>query len=223
MRVLISWGADDDNDDGVGIGADSSGGGRRIHPPSSRRLARHAADLLARDASYGVLRTPLHKAVAGGRPLAAQLLVRASRHRGILREAMRARDASGPIPLESVRTYASIPPDEAETEGAYGDLRTPHHKAVAGGRPLAAQLLVHASRAAFSGRRCRRGMRWGVPRSSRRALTPRYPPTRRKRRGRGFGGGTWRRAGRGPGGRCGVDGGLVNTWGGGVSSFRVAN
>jgi len=146
MRVLISWGADDDNDDGVGIGADSSGGGRRIHPPSSRRLARHAADLLARDASYGVLRTPLHKAVAGGRPLAAQLLVRASRHRGILREAMRARDASGPIPLESVRTYASIPPDEAETEGAYGDLRTPLHKAVAGGRPLAAQLLVHASR-----------------------------------------------------------------------------
>jgi hypothetical protein len=38
----------------------------------------------------------------------------------------------------------------------------------------------------------------GAPRSSRRVLTPRYPPTRRKRRGRGFGGGTRWRAGRGP-------------------------
>jgi hypothetical protein len=32
-----------------------------------------------------------------------------------------------------------------------------------------------------------RGMRQGAPRSSRRARTPRCPPTRRKRRGRGFG------------------------------------
>jgi len=32
---------------------------------------------------------------------------------------MRARDASGRTPLESARAYASIPPDEAETEGAW--------------------------------------------------------------------------------------------------------
>ena len=119
MRMLISWGTDDDDDDGVGIDADSGGGGGRIRPPSSRRRARRAADLLARDASYGDLRTPLHKAVAGGRPLAAQLLVRASRRRGVLREAMRARDASGRTPLESARAYASMPPDEAEMEGAW--------------------------------------------------------------------------------------------------------
>ena len=55
MRMLISWGTDDDDDDGVGIDADS------------RRRARRAADLLARDANYGDLRTPLvHKAVAAG-------------------------------------------------------------------------------------------------------------------------------------------------------------
>ena len=40
----------------------------------------------------------------------------------------------------------------------------------------------------------------GTPRSSRRALTPRCPPTRRKRRGRGFGRGGGR-GGRGPIGR----------------------
>ena len=118
MRMLISWGTDDNDNDGVGINADSGGGGGRIHPPSSRCRARRAADLLARDASYGDLRTPLHKAVVGGRPLAAQLLVRASRRRGVLRQAMRARDASGRTPLESARAYASMPPDEAEMEGA---------------------------------------------------------------------------------------------------------
>ena len=57
--------------------------------------------------------------MAGGWPLAAQLLVRASRRRGVLREVMRARDASGRTPLESARAYASIPPNEAKTEGAW--------------------------------------------------------------------------------------------------------
>jgi hypothetical protein len=119
MRVLISWGTDNNNDDGVGIDANSGGGGGAIRPPSSRRHARRAAYLLARDASYGNLRTPLHKAMAVGRPLAAQLLVRALRRRGVLREVMRARDASGRTPLESARAYASIPPNEAKTEGAW--------------------------------------------------------------------------------------------------------
>jgi len=115
MRVLLSWGTDDDDDDD-----DDGGGGGRIRPPGG---GRRAADLLARDASYGDLRTPLHKAVAGGRPLAVQLLiVCASRRRGrggVLRGAMmRARDASGRTPLESARTYASMSPDEAEVERA---------------------------------------------------------------------------------------------------------
>ena len=119
MRVLIFWGTDDDDDNDVRIDANSGGGEGQINPPSSRRRARRAADLLARDASYGDLRTPLHKAVAGGRPLAAQLLVRALRCRGVLREVMRARDASGCTPLESAQAYAWIPPDEAEMEGAW--------------------------------------------------------------------------------------------------------
>jgi len=97
MRMLISWGTDDDDDDGVGIDADSGGGGGQI-------------------ASYG---TPLHKAVAGGWPLVAQLLVRASRLCSVLREAMRARDASTRTPLGSARAYASMPPDEAEMEGVW--------------------------------------------------------------------------------------------------------
>jgi hypothetical protein len=41
-----------------------------------------------------------------------------------------------------------------------------------------------------------RGMRRGAPRSSRRALTPRCPPTRPKRRGSGFGRGGGRGRGR---------------------------
>jgi hypothetical protein len=81
----------------------------------------------------------------------------------------------------------------------------------------------------------------GAPRSSRRALTPRCPPTRRKRRGRGFGCGGGRGGGRlgnlpaPAGARCRrqrrrrsrrwrVDGGVVDACvGGGVSSFRAAN
>ena len=69
----------------------------------------------------------------------------------------------------------------------------------------------------------------GTPRSSRRALTPRCPPTRRKRRGRGFGRGGGRGGGRlgdlpAPAGarrrrrrsrRCGLDGGVVDACVGG--------
>ena len=93
-------------------------GGERISPPSSRHCARCAADLLVRDASYGNLHTPPHKAVAGGWPHMVQLLVRASRCRGVIQEAMRAKEASGHTPLELARAYASMPPNEAETVGA---------------------------------------------------------------------------------------------------------
>ena len=117
MRVLISWGTVNNDNNGVEIDANSGGGGGQIHLPSSRCHACHAVDLLARDASYGVLRTPLHKAVAGSRPLAVQLLVCVSPRRGVLREAMQGRDASGRTLLESARAYAPMPPDEAEMEG----------------------------------------------------------------------------------------------------------
>ena len=48
-----------------------------------------------------------------------QLLICALRRHGVLREAMQVRDASGRTPLESERAYASMPPDEAETEGVW--------------------------------------------------------------------------------------------------------
>ena len=51
--------------------------------------------------------------VAGGRPLVVQPLVRTSRCHGLLQEAMQVRDAS----FNSTHAYASMPPDEAETEG----------------------------------------------------------------------------------------------------------
>ena len=103
---------------------------------------------------------------------------------------------------------------------------------------LGRTLLESACAYASSGR--------GTPRSSRRALTPRCPPTRRKRRGRGFVRGGGRGGGRlsdlpEPAGarrrrrrhrhhshrrrrsrRCRVDGGVVDACGGGVSSFRAA-
>ena len=108
MQVLISWGTDDDNNNGVGINTNSGGGGRQIRPPSSRRCTRRAADLLARDASYCNLRTPLHKAVAGSQPIMVQLLVRVSCRCSMLWEAMQARDTLGRTPLESARAYTSM-------------------------------------------------------------------------------------------------------------------
>ena len=72
-----------------------------------------------RDASYGDLCTALRKAVARGQPLAVQLLVCVLRRRGMLWETMWARDALGRTPLESARAYASMPPNEAQTEGVW--------------------------------------------------------------------------------------------------------
>ena len=94
-------------------------GGWRIRPPRSCRRACRAADLMVRDASYGNIRTPLHKAMAGGWPLVVHLLVDALRRRGVLREAMQARGASGCTPLKSARAYASMPPNKGETEGVW--------------------------------------------------------------------------------------------------------
>jgi len=85
-------------------------GGGSAHPAA-------AAALAARRTCWH--RTPLHKAVAGGRPLAAQLLVCAPCRSGLLHEAMQARDASGCTLLELARAYALMPPHEAEMEGAW--------------------------------------------------------------------------------------------------------
>ena len=121
MRVLISWGTTDNNNSGIGIDADGGGGGGGgISLPSSHRRACRVADLLARGSSYGNLRTPLHKAVAGGWPLAVQLLVRTLHCCGVLWEVMQARDALGRTPLKSAHTYASMPPLRGGNGGGVG-------------------------------------------------------------------------------------------------------
>ena len=53
--------------------------------------------------------------MAGGCPLAVQLLVRVSLRCSLLREAMQARDAL----VDLARAYTSMPSNEAETEGAW--------------------------------------------------------------------------------------------------------
>ena len=101
MQILLSWG-DDCTDDFNGTDA--------------TRTGRRKADLLARDGSFGDGRTPLHKAAAGGRPLAVKLLTDALRRRRLLREALRTRDAGGETPLAVARRIASLDDEEVEAE-----------------------------------------------------------------------------------------------------------
>ncbi|KAK1738269.1 hypothetical protein QTG54_010938 [Skeletonema marinoi] len=96
MQVLLSWRQrDTDNRGGVG---DPNGG----------------VNVLSRDVSFGDQRTPLHKAVAGGRPLAVQLLLNALRERELLRDGLLARDAVGLTPLELAKQFILL--DEVELE-----------------------------------------------------------------------------------------------------------
>lgn len=102
MQVLLSWrrnrnnggAAHDDNNSAV-----RDGGG---------------VNLFARDVSFGDQRTPLHKAVAGGRPLAVQLLLTALRERKLLRDGLLTQDAFGLTPLELAKQFTSL--DEVELE-----------------------------------------------------------------------------------------------------------
>ena len=101
MQVLLSWRRTNHRDDF----------GRDIDTYSGQE---HGVNLLSRDVSFGDQRTPLHKAVAGGRPLAVQLLLNALRERGLLREALITRDALGLTPLELAKKFTSL--DEVELE-----------------------------------------------------------------------------------------------------------
>lgn len=60
-------------------------------------------DLLAKDTSFGDKATPLHKACAGGRYLALQLLLEVLASRGQLNVALAERNATGETPLDLVR------------------------------------------------------------------------------------------------------------------------
>jgi hypothetical protein len=106
MRVLLSWNNDNDNND------DNDNTTRRLQ----RYHRRTTADILAKDTSYGDLRTPLHKAIAGGRPLAVQLLLSTLHQRQLLTKALHTKDGMGKTPLTLARQYGAMTIDEIEVE-----------------------------------------------------------------------------------------------------------
>jgi hypothetical protein len=89
MRILLDWG---------------------MNNPAER------TDILAKDESFGDLRTPLHKAVAGGRPLAVQLLLIALRERNLLHDGLAAVDSQGLTPLGLVKQFTSLNQEDLEKE-----------------------------------------------------------------------------------------------------------
>lgn len=102
MQVLLSWKQSDKNNRGVN---NNSIGDRNC-----------GVNLLSRDVSFGDQRTPLHKAVAGGRPLAVQLLLTALRQRDLLRDGLLTKDAFGLTPLALAKQFTSLDEDELEQE-----------------------------------------------------------------------------------------------------------
>ena len=70
-------------------------------------LERHA-NLLAHDDSFSDLRTPLHKAAAGGRYLAVALLIDALQTEGLVKAGLTALDRDGKTPLEVAQHHQQI-------------------------------------------------------------------------------------------------------------------
>jgi len=116
MRVLLSWGDGDDDDDYDvhEVNDDTTSSLQRCR--NRHRRTATTADILAKDTSYGDLRTPLHKAIAGGRPLAVQLLLSTLRQRQLLTKAMHTEDGMGKTPLTLARQYVAMTIDEIEIE-----------------------------------------------------------------------------------------------------------
>ncbi|KAL7517594.1 hypothetical protein ACHAWX_002507 [Stephanocyclus meneghinianus] len=91
MRVLLDWG-------------------------THNNRGRVQTDILARDSSFGDWRTPLHKAVAGGRPMAVQLLLMTLTQRNLLQRGLAEVDSQGLTPLELVKHFTSLDAEELERE-----------------------------------------------------------------------------------------------------------
>jgi hypothetical protein len=117
MRVLLSWNVDDDDDDDDVNEVNDDTTSSLLQRRRNRHHRRaNTADILAKDTSYGDLRTPLHKAVAGGRPLAVQLLLSTLHRRQLLTKAMHTEDGMGKTPLTLARRYVAMTIDEIEIE-----------------------------------------------------------------------------------------------------------
>jgi hypothetical protein len=71
--------------------------------------------LLAKDETFGDLRTPLHKAAAGGRYLAVQLLLDTLREHMLLDEALRIKDAGQQTPLEIASQLLKVQDEERQS------------------------------------------------------------------------------------------------------------
>ena len=78
-------------------------------------LLEQDCDILARDNSFGDQKTPLHKAAAGGRYLAIQLLLEHLRGRGLLAEALMILDSSSRTPLQVAQDFLPCQDNERES------------------------------------------------------------------------------------------------------------
>jgi hypothetical protein len=88
-----------------------------------QRAADNCCDLFLPDTSFGDGRTALHKAAAGGRPLAVHLLLAAHVARTTLGAALGARDARGQTPLQVATAQAEDPGSVARWDAVAGGTR----------------------------------------------------------------------------------------------------
>ena len=118
MQILLEWGSAAHTGTHMTSNAAST-------TSRGASTSRRQCDILAQDTSFGDKMSPLHKAAAGGRPLAVQLLVETLRSRGhqeysymheesdLLRRGLTALDSQGRTPLEVAK--AIDPLEEAKS------------------------------------------------------------------------------------------------------------
>ena len=120
MRVLIEWAAGR---------RDSSNSNININRTGNKDL--REALLLARDTSFGDQATPLHKAAAGGRYLAVQLLIDTIREipvdenrprSSILQKSLEMKDASNRTPIDVARRYAAMQDTEQQAVARWDEV-----------------------------------------------------------------------------------------------------
>ena len=119
MGVLIEWAA----------GSRNSSSNLDMNRTGNRDL--REALLLARDKSFGDQATPLHKAAAGGRYLAVQLLIDTLREipvdenrpqSSILQKAFETKDASNRTPIDVARHYAAMQDTEQQAVARWDEV-----------------------------------------------------------------------------------------------------